>query len=86
MATTAERRSADPDSLVEPMDRTAATATLESLQRRHNAALAALEALRLEAGERLRQREAGKAGDASDVSLRDRAAALWKRKKTRDDS
>jgi hypothetical protein len=75
-----------PNSLVEPMDRALATATLESLQRRHNAAMAALEALRLEAGDQLRKRDAAKSGDASDASLRDRASALFKRKKNKDDA
>ena len=46
-----------PGALLEPMDRSAASAALESLQKRHNAQAAALAALKEEAADMLRRRE-----------------------------
>ena len=72
-----------PGALLEPIDRAAAAAALAS-RRRHNTEVAAL-ALRSEAAEALRRQEergrtAGGA-ESSDqgASMRDRAAALWRR-------
>src|SRR6185295_14100691 len=71
--------------LLEPMDRAAATATLESLQRRHNAALAAVAALKAEAEDRLRPQHPVRNADV-DVSLRDRASAFFRRGKAKDEA
>jgi hypothetical protein len=74
-----------PGALLEPIDRAVASAALESLKRRHNTELAALAALRSEAAETLRRQEArgrtageGESSDAG-ASVRERAAALWRR-------
>jgi serine/threonine-protein kinase len=85
-------RQADPTLLMAPMDRAVAQDTLAALQTRHNAELASLEALRAEAadvlaraaapaaGGTLAPAEAGAgAGDDAHASLKDKAAALWKR-------
>jgi len=72
-----------PGALLEPIDRVAAAAALESLKRRHNTEVAALAALRSEAAEALRRQEERAAGGAESsdqgASVRDRAAALWRR-------
>jgi len=82
---------AEPGSLMEPMDRAVAQDTLEALQTRHNTELASLEALRAEAAaarsaaasaavDPVLQRTSTSAADAdAPSSLKDRAAALWRR-------
>jgi len=84
----------DPHALMEPMDGALAQEALSSLQTRHNAELASLAALRMEAGAaRARAAElpdltlhrpgmhvdAPPADDDAQQSLRDRAAAFWRK-------
>jgi serine/threonine-protein kinase len=74
-----------PGALLEPIDRAAAAAALESLKRRHNTEVAGLAALRSEAAEALRRQEGrgrtagGAESPDQGASMRDRAAALWRR-------
>jgi serine/threonine protein kinase len=81
-------RQADAKALIEPMDPLVAQAALSSLQSRHNAEQAALAALRMEATDSLARASAPAAppADAPDTaagdatgSLKEKAAALWKR-------
>jgi len=83
---------ADANALLEPMDPLVAQAALSSLQTRHNTEQASLAALRMEAADALARPSAPPAaaspgipesgadsGDPSSSSLKDRAAALWRR-------
>jgi eukaryotic-like serine/threonine-protein kinase len=84
-------RHADPMVLMAPMDRAVAQDTLAALQTRHNAELASLEALRAEAADVLARAAApaaagtleaagaGTADGTSPSSLKEKAAALWRR-------
>jgi serine/threonine-protein kinase len=86
-------RHADPALLMAPMDRAVAQDTLAALQTRHNAELASLEALRAEAADSLARAgdaapaggslESANAGSAAGgtppSSLKEKAAALWRR-------
>jgi hypothetical protein len=85
----------DPHALMEPMDSAVAQEALASLQTRHNAELASLEALKMEAGAARAQAaeampdltlhrrgasaELPPLDDESQPSLRDRAAAFWRK-------
>jgi eukaryotic-like serine/threonine-protein kinase len=84
-------RHTDARALVEPMDPVVAQSALSSLQSRHNAEQASLAALRMEAADSLARtssaasdrstgmQAAADGDDASSGSLKDRAAALWRR-------
>ena len=85
----------DPHALMEPMDSAVAQEALSSLQTRHNAEIASLAALKIEASDAGRQAAAMEQPDltlhrtpmAADPSaesepqssLKDRAAALWRK-------
>ena len=77
---------AESDTLLEPVDRSVASAALETLQTRHNAEAAALAALRADAVDSLRRRDHVDQGDDGpqllgtvSPSIPARAAALWRR-------
>ena len=69
------QRYADPDALLEPLDRPAAQAALETLQELHNAEEAAYAAMREGAQDSLRPAAPGQPGQRG---WRSRAAALWR--------
>jgi predicted Ser/Thr protein kinase len=71
-------RQANHLTLTETIDREAASTALEALQIRHNAELAALDAMRTEAADTLRGPLDGSM-DGSRSGLGTRAAALWRR-------
>ena len=84
-------RHLDPSSLMGPIDRDVASAALSTLQTRHNAELASLAALQAEAADVLARTAEGVSPDlmlggnpggadtATPRSLRERAAAFWRR-------
>ena len=69
------QRYADPDALLEPMDRPVARAALEILQELHNAEEAAYAAMRDDAQDALRP---SAPGTTEPRGWRSRAAALWR--------
>ena len=81
----------DPHALVEPMDSALAQEALTSLQTRHNAELASLAALKAEAGAARAAAQAdltlhrgvapqpARVSEPESSSLKDKAAALWKK-------